>query len=88
MEIMDNSIATEDIGNNFEDLIERVASGKERLILTRRGKKIAALIPVDDLQMLEAIEDRIDLEDARKALAEAAEEGTVAWEDVKKEGGR
>ena len=82
---MEKHISTADARNNFGDLMNRAAYGKERLILTRRGKNIAALVPVEDLETLEAIEDRIDLEEARKALAEAGVEGTVAWEDVKKE---
>lgn len=82
---MEKQVSTVDARNNFGDLMNRAAYGKERLILTRRGKKLAALVPVEDLEVLEAIEDRVDLEEARKALAEAGAEGTVPWEDVKKE---
>jgi prevent-host-death family protein len=82
---MDKRISIAEAKNNFGDLMNRAAYGKERLILTRRGKKLAALVPVEDLEVLEAIEDKIDLEEARKALAESAQESTVAWEDVKKE---
>ena len=82
---MDNRVSTVEARNNFGDLMNRVAYGKERLILTRRGKNLAAIIPVEDLEILEAIEDKIDLEEARKALAESGEEGTVSWEDIKKE---
>jgi prevent-host-death family protein len=82
---MDNRVSTVEARNNFGDLMNRAAYGKERLILTRRGKKLAAIIPVEDLEILEAIEDKIDLEEARKALAEAGEEGTVSWENIKKE---
>jgi len=34
---------------------------------------------------LEELEDRIDLEDARKALAEVEEQGYVDWDELKKE---
>ena len=84
---MDNRIKTVDARNHFGDIINRVAYGKERLILTRRGKKLAALIPVEDLEILEAIEDRIDLEEARQALKESEKEGTVSWEAIKNEPG-
>jgi hypothetical protein len=35
--------------------------------------------------LLEALEDKIDLEEARAALAEAKKKGTVPWEKIKKE---
>ncbi len=54
----------------FADTLNRVSYGKERVIICRRNKDIAALVPIEDLQLLEEIEDRIDLEDARKALEE------------------
>jgi len=58
---------------------------EERLILHRRGKDVAALVPVQDLALLEALEDRVDLDDARAALAEAREKGTIPWEQIKAE---
>lgn len=54
----------------FADLVNRSAYRGERIILTRRGKGVAAVVPLEDLQLLEQIEDRIDLEEARKALKE------------------
>jgi len=62
------------------EIVNRVAYGKERVILARRGKRLAALIPIDELELLEALEDKIDLEAARKALKEPK---TVSWEKVK-----
>lgn len=38
--------------------------------MTRRGQEIAALISIEELQLLQKIEDYIDIEDARKALDE------------------
>lgn len=45
-------------------------NGKERVVLRRRGKEIAAVVPIADLRLLEGLKDRIDLVDARAALAE------------------
>lgn len=42
-----------------------------------------ALVPVEDLALLEALEDRVDLDDARAALAEARGKGTIPWEELK-----
>ena len=60
----------------FADTINRVAFGKERVVLRRRGKEIAAVVPIDDLRLLEELEDRIDLVDARAASAEMKKKGS------------
>ena len=59
----------------FADAINRVAFGKERVVLRRRGKEVAAMVPIDDLRLLEELEDRIDLADARAALSETKKKG-------------
>jgi len=69
----------------FSEIINRAAFGKERVTLTRRGKEIVAVVPIEDVQLLEALEDKIDLEEARAALAEAKKKGTVPWAKIKKE---
>ena len=69
----------------FSEIINRAAFGKERVTLTRRGKEIVAVVPIEDVKLLEALEDKMDLEEARAALAEAKKKGTVSWEKIKKE---
>jgi prevent-host-death family protein len=58
----------------FPDVVNRAAYGKERTIVSRRGKDMAAVIPIEDLQLLERLSreemDRMDIETARAALAE------------------
>ena len=70
---MHNTITTADARKNFADIVNKVAYGKEPVILTRRGQKIAALISIDELQLLQKIEDHIDIEDAKKALEKPGE---------------
>ncbi|MEK6803680.1 MAG: type II toxin-antitoxin system prevent-host-death family antitoxin [Nitrospirota bacterium] len=69
----------------FADTINRVAFGKERVILRRRGKEVAAVVPIADLRLLEDLEDRIDLADARAALAETKKEGAKPLNVILKE---
>ena len=78
-------ISTVDARAQLSDIINRAAFGKERITLTRRGKEIVAVVPIEDVKLLEALEDKIDLEEARAALAEAKKKGTVSWEKIKKE---
>jgi prevent-host-death family protein len=69
----------------LSEVANRVAFGKERVTITRHGKALVALVPLEDARLLEELEDRIDLETARAALAEAKAQGTVPWDQVKAE---
>jgi prevent-host-death family protein len=70
----------------FPEIVNRAAYGKERTILSRCGKDLAAVIPIDDLRLLERLAkkemDRQDIADARAALKEAAEKGTIPLREV------
>jgi prevent-host-death family protein len=78
-------VSTVDARKQISDIINRAAFGKERMILTRRGKELVAVVPIEDVKLLEALEDRMDLEEARTALAESKKKGTVAWKKIKKD---
>ncbi len=67
---MSTTISTTNARTNFTDIVNKAAYGAERVILTRRGQKVAALISMEELELLQFIEDHIDVEDAKKALAE------------------
>jgi len=71
---------------DFSETVNRVAYGRERIIVHRRGKDLAALIPVEDLRVLESLEDRQDIEDADKAIASAKTKGEkpIPWEKARK----
>ncbi len=76
-------ISTADARKNLANIVNRVAFGKEAFVLTRRGEALAALVPIEDLKLLQEIEERMDVEDAWQARAESEE--TVSWEKLKKE---
>ena len=78
-------VNTVDARSQFSEIINRAAFGKERMILTRRGKELVAVVPIEDVKLLEALEDKMDLEEARAALSESKKKGTVSWEKMKKE---
>jgi prevent-host-death family protein len=67
----------------FSETVNRAAFGGERVVLTRHGKPVAAVVPLADLDLLEALEDRIDLDEARAALTAAGDESRVGWEELK-----
>ena len=70
---------------NFSDVLNRAAYGRERIVVTRRGKPVAAIVPPEDLALLEEIEEREDRAAARDARKEIEREGTIAWSDLKSE---
>ena len=78
-------VSTVDARSQLSEIINKAAFGKERMILTRRGKEIVAVVPIEDVKLLESLEERVDLEEARVALAGSKKKGTVSWEKIKKE---
>ena len=66
-----NTISTADARKDFADIINQVSYGSEQILLTRRGKEVAAIVSVEELKLLQKIEDYIDIEDAQKSLSEA-----------------
>ncbi len=71
---------------DFSETLNQVAYKGKRILLHRRGKDVAALVPVEDLALIERIEDRIDLEEAEKILTrlEDGTESPIPWEQVKR----
>lgn len=65
----------------FAEAVNRVVYGGERAVIRRHGKDVAALVPMRDLQALEALEDRLDLEEARKIMKKPGR--LIAWEKIK-----
>jgi prevent-host-death family protein len=69
---------------NFSDTLNRVAYGRERVTITRRGRAVAALISAEDLELLEALEDARDAAELRAAIAGDSGE-RVPLEQVERE---
>jgi prevent-host-death family protein len=54
--------------DHLGELVSKAEHAHERIVLTRHGKAVAAVISIDDLRALEAVEDNADLAAAREAL--------------------
>lgn len=67
--------------DHLADLGNRVSLRGERLVVERRGKNLFALVPVEDLELLERLEDKVDLQVIRERLSEPS----APFEKVKKE---
>jgi len=80
---MINKITTAKARKNFADIVNNVAYGKDPIVLTRRGKALAALVSIEDLKLLQQLEDQQDIDDAWKIKNEPGE--NVKLSDLKKE---
>lgn len=78
---MPSKLTASEARQNFSDILNRAAYGGERVIVHRGKKPLAALVPIEDFEILEQLEDRADLEEIRKRLKEP----TVPWSRIKKE---
>ncbi len=80
------AVTTAKARDNFSDVVHRAGQEKERVVLTDdRGRRVAAVVPIEDLGLLEEmerVEDQADLEAARKALREGGP--SIPWEEAKR----
>jgi prevent-host-death family protein len=66
---------------HLSDYADRVAFKGERIYVKRNGRPVFAMVSVEDMRLLEAIEDKIDIEDAEKALRRNE---FTSWKQAKK----
>jgi prevent-host-death family protein len=82
---MTDTLNSTDARENMAEILNRVAYAKDRVRITRRGKEVAAVVPIEDLELIERLEDEIDIREAKRALADVQKHGTIPWGKVKKE---
>ena len=74
---------------DFSNLIARAFDSNERTIIAKKGKNVAAIIGIQDLEYLENLsvaEDRVLAEMADEAMKEPGE--NISLEEMKKQFGR
>ena len=66
----------------FAETLDKVRHARERVIIRKHGRDAAALVPMEDLRLLELMEDREDLAAARRTLAQGGP--SIPWEKYKR----
>jgi prevent-host-death family protein len=66
---------------DFTSIANRVMFGSERICIEKNNKPALAVVSIEDLEILEALEDKIDVEEALKALKEP---GFISLKALKK----
>ena len=77
------TLSITEIRDNLSDAINRVVYKQERIVVRRSGKDVVAIVPVEDLAALEALEDQRDIQAAKAALAESNER--IPYKRVRRE---
>jgi len=78
------TITSADARKSFSDLLNESGFGGRRIIVTRRGRAVAAVVPIDDLEAIQAMEDQKDITEANRILSDKKSE-YIPWEQAKKE---
>jgi prevent-host-death family protein len=79
-------IATTQARADFSDVLDRAGHKGERILLSRNGKNVAAIVPVEDVDFLEELEEKADIAAIRAALAETKRrrEKPIPWAKARK----
>ena len=62
---------------SFPELLNRAAYGGERIAIARHGKVLAVIVPAEDLELLERLEDAADAKAVRAARRDYAKHGGI-----------
>ena len=79
------AVSVADARSDLADLLNRVAYGKERLVITRHGRELAALVPIEDLQLVDRLRRFVARKDVARALAELDAGKAPSWEQLREE---
>ncbi len=52
---MDGMVSAAQVRERLAEVVNRAAFGKERVILARRGKAVAAIVSLEDVELLRSV---------------------------------
>ena len=72
-------VGAHEVKTRLSEYLNRIACGRERIVVERHGKPVAALVSLEDLQRLEALDEQGVDDDTRlpRALREVG--AVVQW---------
>ncbi len=77
------NISAAEAREHFAELVNQVGYGKESIAISRHGKCVAALVPLEVATLFEKLENEQDIKDALEAKNELNTLGGINWEDIK-----
>ncbi|MBT4891170.1 MAG: type II toxin-antitoxin system Phd/YefM family antitoxin [Rhodospirillales bacterium] len=85
MTIEAREISATDARAIISEIVNEAAYGSKRTIITKHGQGKAAVVPIEDFEILKTLDDILDIAEAKQAMIEAKREGSVGWDDLKDE---
>ena len=64
-------------------VLSRVYFADERIVIVRSGREVAAIVPHEDLELLEHPADEADIEAARHEIGAAKGQRHILWDEMK-----
>jgi prevent-host-death family protein len=64
-----NTVNITDLRPHLSEYADDVYFHGERIVVERKGKPAFAMVTVEDFEVIEALEEKIDIHEAKKALA-------------------
>ncbi len=83
----DEDISIADLRARLGDLVSRVSYKHDRVVITKHGKPVAALISASDMEKFQELEDWNDVQAIKAGLRDAKKNGTIPLETVLREFG-
>ncbi len=72
-ELEATEVSASAVRQNLSKIIDGVRVEGERILVTQHGRPVAAVIGVEDLELLQLLEDRMDVAEARRRMKEPAD---------------
>jgi len=70
--------------SSFSEILNETGFGGQRIVVTRKGKAVAAVVSIQDLEALQALEDEKDISEAKRILSDPQSK-FISWEQAKRE---
>jgi prevent-host-death family protein len=78
-------ITTAQARKHMAELLNRAAYGGERFVVTRHGKGLVAIVPLEDVTLLDRLRALLAKKDFEAALTEMEDAGTRSWDEVRRD---
>ncbi len=86
---MAKTVPVREFRTNLSELLSDVADRRDHVLVTRNGKPVAALVPIDEYEALEEtaeiLSDSVTLTQIQTGLKELAQGDSVTLEDLRRE---
>ena len=76
------NLSVSQLRSHISDFVGRAAYAGQRFIVQKNGKPACAIVSMEDLELIETMEDKIDIRAAKKARRRKT---SIPWKKAKKQ---